>query len=52
MVRSVGQAKLAATLGVTQPRVSQLFKTNEIKRYIADAGKRDAGLLLLPKAGR
>lgn len=51
-LRNVSQAKLAATLGITQPRVSQLFKKNEIRRYIREAGKRDAVLLLLQKAAR
>lgn len=49
-LRSVSQAKLARTLGITQPRVSQLFKQNAIRKYIREAGKRDAVLLLLQKA--
>lgn len=51
-LRSVSQSKLAATLGITQPRVSILFKKNEIRKYIRDAGKRDAVLLLLQKTAR
>jgi predicted XRE-type DNA-binding protein len=37
----------SGVLGITQPRVSQLFRTNAIRRYIREAGKRDAVLLLL-----
>ncbi len=51
-LRTVSQGKLAATLGITQPRVSVLFKQNAIRRYIREAGKRDAVLLLLQKAAR
>jgi hypothetical protein len=49
-LRKVSQSKLAATLGITQPRVSVLFKQNSIRQYIREAGKRDAVLLLLEKA--
>lgn len=49
-LRAVGQARLAAVLGISQPRVSQLFRTNAIRKYIREAGKRDAVLLLLQKA--
>ena len=51
-LKSIGQARLAKVLGITQPRVSQLFKSNAIRRYIREAGKRDAVLLLLYKAAR
>lgn len=51
-LHSISQARLARTLGITQPRVSVLFKRNEIRRYIREAGKRDAVLLLLQKARR
>jgi hypothetical protein len=50
-LRSVSQARLARTLGITQPRVSVLFKSHAIRRYIREAGKRDAVLLLLQKGG-
>lgn len=50
-LRSVGQASLARTLGISQPRVSALFKSKSIHRYIREAGKRDAVLLLLQKSG-
>lgn len=49
-LRAIGQAALARVLGISQPRVSQLFKTNAIRQYIREAGKRDAVLLLLQKA--
>ncbi len=51
-LRAVSQARLARVLGTSQPRVSQLFKKNAIRRYIREAGKRDAVLLLLQKAKR
>jgi GIY-YIG catalytic domain len=51
-LRAVSQARLASVLGITQPRVSQLFRKNAIRQYIREAGKRDAVLLLLQKARR
>jgi len=51
-LRATSQHSLAKVLGISQPRVSQLFRTNTIKRYIREAGKRDAVLLLLQKAGK
>ena len=51
-LRTVSQARLAAVLGISQPRVSNLFKKNAIRKYIREAGKRDAVLLLLQKAVR
>jgi AraC-like DNA-binding protein len=47
---AISQATLARVLGISQPRVSQLFKTSAIRQYIREAGKRDAVLLLLQKA--
>lgn len=49
-LRAVSQGRLAHVLGISQPRVSQLIKKNAIRRYIREAGKRDAVLLLLQKA--
>lgn len=49
-LQAVGQSRLGNVLGISQPRVSGLFRTGEIKRYIREAGKRDAVLLLLEKA--
>ena len=51
-LHAVSQARLAQVLGISQPRVSQLFRTNAIRRYIREAGKRDPVLLLLQKAKR
>lgn len=51
-LRSIGQAQLGRVLGVSQPRVSRLMRSGEIKHYIREAGKRDAVLLLLEKAKR
>jgi AraC-like DNA-binding protein len=51
-LRAVSQARLADVLGISQPRVSTLFKKNAIRKYIREAGKRDAVLLLLQKAKR
>ena len=51
-LRSVSQARLAAVLGISQPRVSNLFKQNTIRQYIRQAGKRDAVLLLFQKASK
>lgn len=49
-LRALGQGRLARVLGISQPRVSQLFRTNAIRQFIREAGKRDAVLLLLQKA--
>jgi hypothetical protein len=49
---AVGQAQLARVLGISQPRVSQLFKHGKIRQYILQAGKRDAVLVLLSKSKR
>ena len=49
-LRTVGQSRLGKVLGLSQPRVSRLFRDGQIKRYIREAGKRDAVLLLLAKA--
>lgn len=46
---TVSQARLARVLGISQPRVSQLFRTSAIRQYIREAGKRDAVPLLLQK---
>lgn len=46
-LRAVSQKNLARVLGTSQPRVSQLFKNGEIRKYILEAGKRDAVLILL-----
>ena len=51
-LRAVSQERLARVLAISQPRVSQLFKTNAIRQFIREAGKRDAVLLLLQKAKR
>jgi hypothetical protein len=51
-LRAVGQARLGKVLGLSQPRISRLFRDGEIKRYIREAGKRDAVLLLLEKSKR
>lgn len=51
-MKAVGQAQLARVLGVSQPRVSQLFRKGAMREYILEAGKRDAVLLLLQKARR
>ena len=51
-LRAVGQARLARVLGVSQPRVSQLLARGAMRKYILEAGKRDAVLLLLQKASR
>lgn len=47
---AVGQSRLAKVLGISQRRVSRLSRDGELKRYIREAGKRDAVLLLLEKA--
>lgn len=49
-LQAIGQARLGKVLGISQPRVSGLFRSGQIKRYIREAGKRDAVLLLLEKA--
>jgi DNA-binding MarR family transcriptional regulator len=49
-LRAVSQSRLAKVLGISQPRVSRLSRNGELKRYIREAGKRDAVLLLLEKA--
>lgn len=51
-MRSVSQAKLAGALGISQPRVSKLLATRKMRRYILEAGKRDAVLLLLQKTNK
>jgi hypothetical protein len=49
-LQSVSQLQIARVLGVSQPRVSQLFRNGKMRKYILEAGKRDAVLLLLQKA--
>jgi predicted XRE-type DNA-binding protein len=51
-LKTIGQARLATVLGISQPRVSQLFSRGEMRSYIREAGKRDTILSLLQKAGR
>jgi hypothetical protein len=51
-LQTLGQARLGKVLGISQPRVSALFRSGQIKRYIREAGKRDAVLLLLEKSRR
>jgi predicted XRE-type DNA-binding protein len=51
-LRQIGQSKLATVLGISQPRVSQLFSRGEMRSYIREAGKRDTILSLLQKAGK
>ncbi len=51
-LQAVGQSRLAKVLGISQPRVSHLFRNGQLKRYIREAGKRDAVLLLLEKTRR
>jgi AraC-like DNA-binding protein len=46
---TISQSALARVLGISQSRVSQLFKASAIRQYIREAGKRDAVLLLLQK---
>jgi predicted XRE-type DNA-binding protein len=48
----IGQNRLAAVLGISQPRVSQLFSRGELRGYIREAGKRDTILSLLQKSGK
>lgn len=54
-LKCITQSKLASALGISQGRVCQLIaidKKNytELRRYIREAGRRDAILLLLEKA--
>jgi hypothetical protein len=49
-LKSLGQSRLGKVLGISQPRVSHLMRSGQMKRYIREAGKRDAVLLLLEKA--
>lgn len=54
-LHTVPQTQLASVLGITQARISQLFKDDEkrpgtFRRYIREAGRRDGVLLLLHKA--
>ena len=51
-LKAIGQGRLARMLGVSQPRVSQLLATGTMRKYILEAGKRDAVLLLLHKTKR
>ena len=51
-LRALSQVRLARVLGISQPRVSQLFRSNAIRQHIREAGKRDSVLLLLQKANR
>jgi GIY-YIG catalytic domain len=51
-MKAINQARLARVLGVSQPRVRQLLARGEMRKYILEAGKRDAVLLLLQKAKR
>ncbi len=49
-LQRVSQSQLARVLGISQPRVSQLSRNGSMRKYILEAGKRDAVLLLLQKA--
>lgn len=54
-LKSVRQAKLASSLGISQGRVSQLINDEpknytKLRKYIQQAGRRDSVLLLLQKA--
>lgn len=54
-LKAISQTKLATVLGITQGRISQLFKDEEKKpgtfrRYIREAGRRDGVLLLIQKS--
>jgi hypothetical protein len=51
-LRTLGQKRLGRVLGLSQPRISQMFRSGEIRKYIRDAGKRDAVLLLSEKSKR
>jgi hypothetical protein len=53
-LKSIKQAKLAAVLGISQGRVSQLVNAEPnnrtvLRKYIREAGRRDSVLLLLQK---
>jgi len=53
-LKSIKQTKLAAVLGITQGRVSQLVNAEPnnyttLRKYIQEAGRRDSVLLLLQK---
>jgi len=48
-LKTIKQATLARVIGVSQPQISVLFKKGTIRKYIVEAGKRDAVLLLLHK---
>ena len=41
-LHSISQKRLAGVLGISQPRVSHLFRDKQIRRYIRESGKRDA----------
>jgi hypothetical protein len=49
-LRALGQRRLGKVLGLSQPRISRLFRDGEIRGYIRESGKRDAVLLLLSKS--
>ena len=51
-LRTIRQARLGEVLGLSPRRVSKMLRTGEIKKYIREAGKRDAVLLLLEKSKR
>jgi hypothetical protein len=51
-LRTLRQAPLGKVLGLSPRRVSNLIRNGEIKKYIREAGKRDAVLLLLEKSKR
>jgi transcriptional regulator with XRE-family HTH domain len=53
-LKSIKQTKLAAVLGISQGRVSQLVNEEPanykvLRKYIQEAGRRDSVLLLLQK---
>jgi hypothetical protein len=54
-LKAVSQTKLGLVLGISQGRVSKLFKDEEkkpgtLRKYIREAGRRDGVLLLLQKS--
>jgi hypothetical protein len=49
-LRAIGQSRLGKVLGLSQPRVSRMLQSGDIKKYIREAGKRDAVLLLIEKS--
>jgi hypothetical protein len=51
-LRTIHRARLSKVLGISQRKISDLFRKGEIKEYIREAGKRDAVLLLLEKSKR